>query len=133
MTCPQKPCYSNSIARSQIMKYLATPGLNGRLLFIIPEKAICCPISFDEPKWVFLRERQLVTLLHHPPPLISQAKGILNKIKWIINSSSHSRRVKLDFLNLSTIIMWFIQLNAHVPFIKNQNQLACNQNQAPNQ
>ena len=46
------------------------PGLNAWTLLKIPEKASIFTICFEEPKRVFLRERQVVTLLHHPPPCI---------------------------------------------------------------
>lgn len=50
------------------------PGLNLRLLLSIPEKAISLAICLDEPSRVFLRARQVVTLLHHPPPFNEQKR-----------------------------------------------------------
>jgi hypothetical protein len=40
----------------------------------MPEKTISVSISLDEPKRVVLRERQVVTLLHHPPPYEPEQK-----------------------------------------------------------
>ena len=44
------------------------PGLKLALLLRIPENASSLGIALEEPKRVFLRARQVVTLLHHPPP-----------------------------------------------------------------
>lgn len=48
--------------------YIYVPGLNLAPLLRIPEKASCLTICLEEPNRLVLRARQVVTLLHHPPP-----------------------------------------------------------------
>lgn len=42
-------------------------------------------MCFEEPKRVFLRSRQVVTLLHHPPPYKVEKKKrtIHTNISWL--------------------------------------------------
>ncbi len=59
---------------------IVTPGLNFWYRLKRPEKAMSLAISLDEPKRVFLRARQVVTLLHHAPPYEPEQKtGWLQK------------------------------------------------------
>lgn len=62
----QEKCYSWETSIQKWVK--ALPGLNWGMLLRIPEKARFCTICLDDPKRVFLRERQVAILLHQPPP-----------------------------------------------------------------
>jgi len=62
--------YSSKESNSPSGNYYwnSVPGLPSGVSLRIPEKAICVTISLDDPNRVRFRCRQVVTLLHHPPP-----------------------------------------------------------------